>query len=111
MKYFLSLILICTGVLASAEQPEPEQGRVLGTIEMWSEWQAKEANVDLEKLCVDVETAYNELNMPRGYRGKLLQAEPVRYLERPSGEKRFYCNLEVYKSLTASLSNIRTLVK
>jgi hypothetical protein len=101
MKYFLASFLISTVSLAAP--PAAVKGVTLGTLEMWSDWLPAVHELSLEKGCLNVARAYNELNEPRGYWGRLIKNEPVRVaFRRVSGgglEQKLFCHLRVYKAV------------
>jgi hypothetical protein len=104
VKYFLAVIVVWTGAVMASEPPD--NSVVLGTIEMWSDWRALDSATDLEKLCGDVLTSYNDLNGPRGYWGRLLKPGPVRLTVRhvaDQTEQQFFCHLEVFKFVPAKI--------
>jgi hypothetical protein len=99
VKYFLASFLICT--FAYAEAPALYSAMNLGTLEMWSDWQAS-SDPDSEQTCQDVTHAYNLINRPRGYWGQLINPDPIRTAFRRtegSVQQRFFCHLRVFKIL------------
>lgn len=105
MKYFLALSILCT--IFSTISASAHCGATLGSIEVWSDWMPLSENddsdveVDLKKVCNDVMTSYNELNVPRGYFGQLEQPLPVgrrfRPLDGEPTERQYSCILRVKK--------------
>jgi hypothetical protein len=102
MKYFLASLLICT--VGHAAGPVPVKAYTIGTIEMWSAWMAGEKEVEREQICKGVLAAYNEQNSNRGYWGRLINPDPIRFVYRQTKggalQLRFYCHLRVYKVIS-----------
>lgn len=80
------------------------KGYTIGTLEMWSKWFDGTEEVNHEKICKDVESGYNELNVPRGFWGRLLNPVPVRFVYRRATkgalQARFFCHLRIYKLIS-----------